>query len=98
KNAIDIASRPWGANSFADKPGAVIGASIGSAGSSMAQQHLRNVLAYLDIPTLPQPEVFIHFKDGMIADDGTIANEETRKFLQGFVDKFVAWAKRFAGN
>ncbi|NLT70514.1 MAG: NAD(P)H-dependent oxidoreductase [Verrucomicrobiaceae bacterium] len=96
KNALDIASRPWGTNSFAGKPGAVLGASIGSAGTSMAQQHLRNVLAYLDIPTLPQPEVFIHFKDGMIGDDGTIANESTREFLQGFVDKYVAWVKRFA--
>lgn len=98
KNALDIASRPWGANSFAGKPGAVLGASIGSAGTSMAQQHLRNVLAYLDIPTLPQPEVFIHFKDGMIEDDGTIANEGTREFLQGFVDKYVAWVKRFTDN
>ncbi len=98
KNAIDIASRPWGTNSFAGKPGAVIGASIGAAGTSMAQQHLRNVLSYLDIPTLPQPEVFIHFKDGMIEDDGTIANEGTQQFLQGFVDKYVAWVKRFAGN
>src|SRR5688572_14404715 len=56
KNAIDIASRPWGTNSFAKKPGAVIGASIGSGGTSMAQQHLRNVMAYLDIATLGQPE------------------------------------------
>jgi chromate reductase len=95
KNAIDIASRPWGTNSFAGKPGAVIGASIGTAGSSMAQQHLRNVLAYLDVHTLGQPEVFMHFKDGMIDTEGKIASEDTRKFLQGFVDRYVAWIKRF---
>lgn len=97
KNAIDIASRPWGTNSFAGKPGAVIGTSIGSTGTAMAQQHLRNVLAYLDVPLLAQPEVFIHFKDELIADDGTIASEGTRKFLQGFVDKYTAWVKQFAG-
>ena len=96
KNAIDIASRPWGTNSFAGKPGAVIGASIGSTGTALAQQHLRNVLAYLDVPLLAQPEVFIHFKDELIADDGTIANADTRKFLQGFVDNYVAWVRRFA--
>ena len=95
KNAIDIASRPWGTNSFAGKPAAVTGASIGSTGTSMAQQHLRNVLAYLDVPTLTQPEVFIHFKDDLIADDGSIANDGTRKFLQGFVDSYVAWVRRF---
>lgn len=95
KNAIDIASRPWGTNSFAGKPGAVIGTSIGSTGTAMAQQHLRNVLAYLDVPTLAQPEVFIHFKEDLIADDGTIGNDGTRKFLQGFVDNYAAWVRRF---
>ena len=95
KNAIDIASRPWGTNSFAGKPGAVIGASVGSAGTSMAQQHLRNVLAYLDIPTLPQPEIFLHFKEGMFDSEGRIENADTQKFLQGFVDRYVAWVKRF---
>ena len=97
KNAIDIASRPWGTNSFAGKPAAVIGASIGTGGTALAQQHLRNVLAYLDVPVRGQPEVFIHFKDGLIADDGTINNDGTRKFLQNFVDIYVAWIKRFAG-
>jgi chromate reductase len=95
KNAIDIASRPYGTNSFAGKPGAVMGASPGSAGTSMAQQHLRNVLAYLDVRTLAQPEVFIHFKEGMIDSEGKIENDRTQKFLQGFVDQYVAWVKRF---
>jgi chromate reductase len=94
KNAIDIASRPWGTNSFAGKPAAVIGVSVGAQGGAMAQQHLRNVLAYLDVPTLAQPEVFIHAKDGLFAEDGSIANEGTQKFLQGFVDRYVAWVKR----
>jgi chromate reductase len=97
KNAIDIASRPWGTNSFAGKPGAVIGTSIGSTGTAMAQQHLRNVLAYLDVPMLAQPEVFIHFKDDLIAEDGSIASDSTRKFLQGFVDTYTAWIKHFTG-
>ncbi|OOG40889.1 NAD(P)H-dependent oxidoreductase [Rhodanobacter sp. C05] len=96
KNAIDIASRPWGTNSFAGKPGAVIGTSIGSTGTALAQQHLRNVLTYLDVPVLAQPEVFIHFKDELIADDGSINSDGTRKFLQGFVDNYTAWIRRFA--
>ena len=96
KNAIDIASRPWGTNSFAGKPGGVIGASIGSAGTSMAQQHLRNIMAYLDIPTLGQPETFIHFEDGMIDDQGNIGSERTTKYLQTFLDAYIAWVKRMA--
>jgi chromate reductase, NAD(P)H dehydrogenase (quinone) len=96
KNAIDIASRPWGTNSFAGKPGAVIGASIGSTGSALAQQHLRNVLAYLDVPLLGQPEVFVHFKDdGPVDANGDITVDSTRKFLQGFVDRYVPWVHAF---
>lgn len=96
KNAIDTASRPYGDGAFDGKPAAVIGTSPGAAGTAMAQQHLRNVLAYLDVPTLAQPEVFIHFKEDLIADDGSVANDSTRKFLQGFVDDYVAWIRRFA--
>src|SRR5512146_282535 len=64
KNAIDNASRPYGQNAWAGKPAGVLGASIGQIGSALAQQHLRNILAYLDVPTLGQPEVFLHVKDG----------------------------------
>jgi chromate reductase len=92
KNAIDIASRPWGTNSFAGKPGAVIGASIGATGSALAQQHLRNVLAYLDVPLLGQPEVFVQFKDdGPVDASGEITADSTRQFLQGFVDRYAQW-------
>lgn len=99
KNAVDIASRPWGTNSFAGKPGAVIGASIGATGSALAQQHLRNVLAYLDVAVLAQPEVFVQFKnDDLIDAEGNIANDDTRKFLQGFADRYVAWLRTHARN
>ena len=94
KNAIDIASRPWGTNSFAGKPAGVLGISIGAIGTALAQAHLRNVLAYLDVPTLAQPEVFLQMKDGLIDEDGSIGNDDTRKFLQGFVDKYVAWVEK----
>lgn len=98
KNAIDIASRPWGRNSFAGKPGAVIGASIGAVGTAVAQHHLRSSMAYLDIATLGQPEVYLHFRNDVIDPDGTIADESTRKFLQGFVDVYAKWVERFVGK
>ncbi|WP_114240076.1 NADPH-dependent FMN reductase [Dyella sp. C9] len=95
KNAIDIASRPWGTNSFRGKPGAVIGISVGATGTALAQQHLRNVLSYLDVATEGQPEVFIQNKEGLFDAEGHIGNEGTQKFLQGFVDRYVAWVKQF---
>jgi len=91
KNAIDLGSRPYGDSAFAGKPAAVIGASVGAIGGALAQQHLRNILAYLDMPTLGQPEAFIHFKEGLIAEDGSIGNPSTATFLGGFVDAFLDW-------
>ena len=96
KNALDHASRPYGQNAWAGKPGAVTGASIGAIGTAMAQQHLRNILAYLDVPVLGQPEAFIHVKDGLFDDKGNIG-ADSRKFLQGWMDSYVAWVRKHAG-
>ncbi len=95
KNAIDHASRPYGQNAWAGKPAGVIGASVGALGTAMAQQHLRNVLAYLDVPTMGQPEAFVQAKDGMFDVAGNIG-EGNKKFLQGWMDKYVAWVKKNA--
>lgn len=94
KNAIDHASRPYGDNAWAHKPAGVVGISMAAAGSAMAQQHLRNVLTYLDVPTLMQPEVFIQMKDGLFDEQGGIASGETRTFLQHWMNRYVAWVKR----
>ena len=96
KNAIDHASRPYGENAWAGKPAGVMGASIGAQGIAMAQQHLRNTLAYLDVPTLGQPEAFIHVKEGLFDENGDIGIEDTRKFLQSWMDRYVAWVKKLA--
>ncbi|MFP7721886.1 NADPH-dependent FMN reductase [Lysobacter sp. A3-1-A15] len=93
KNAIDHASRPYGKSAFAGKPAGVIGVSVGAIGTAMAQQHLRNVLAYLDMPTLGQPEAFIHAKDGLFDDAGNIG-PASKEFLQGWTDAFLAWVKQ----
>lgn len=95
KNAIDIASRPWGTNSFAGKPGALIGTSMGAMSTALAQQHLRNICVFLDIPLLQQPEAFVRYKEGLIADDGSVTDESVGTFLGNFVDKYVAWVSRF---
>ncbi|TAM42607.1 MAG: NADPH-dependent oxidoreductase [Burkholderiaceae bacterium] len=93
KNAIDQASRPYGASAWAGKPAGVIGVSVGAIGTAMAQQHLRNVLAYLNVPTLGQPEAFVQAREGLFGADGGIGIEDTKKFLQGWMDKFAAWVK-----
>ncbi len=90
KNAIDHASRPYGESVWAGKPAGVLGISPGAAGTALAQQHLRNILAFLDVPTLGQPEGFIQAKEGLFTEDGGIG-EGSRQFLQNWMDRFAAW-------
>lgn len=96
KNALDHASRPYGKNAWAGKPGGVIGASIGAMGTAMAQQHLRNMLGYLDMPTLGQPEMFLQNKHGLLTEGGGIGDESTKQFLQKFLDRFAEFVKQHA--
>lgn len=97
KNAIDHASRPYGQSAFAGKAAGVIGASVGTIGTALAQQHLRNVLAYLDVATLGQPEAFIHATDGLFDADGNIG-AGSREFLQGWMDKYADFIRSHAAK
>ena len=92
KNALDHGSRPYGQNAWSGKRGGVLGVSPGAAGTAMAQQHLRNVLSYLDVHLLAQPEGYIQHKDGLIDADGNIG-PDSKKFIQTWMDKYVAWVK-----
>lgn len=95
KNAIDHASRPYGQSVWGGKPGGVIGVSVGTIGTAIAQQHLRNMLAYLDVPTLGQPECFIQMKEGLFDSSGNIG-PDSQQFLKGWMDRYVAWVKSHA--
>lgn len=95
KNALDHASRPYGKSAWAGKPAGVIGVSPGAIGTALAQQHLRNILAYLDMPTLGQPEAFIQAKDDLFAPDGAIG-AGSRKFLQEWMDRYAGWIRHHA--
>ncbi len=94
KNAIDQGSRPWGKSSWGGKPAAVLGISPGAAGTCMAQQHLRNMLAFLDMPTLGQPEMFLQMREGMFNADGSVG-EGSQAFLQKWMDTYTAWIRKF---
>lgn len=96
KNALDHGSRPYGQSAWGGKPAGVIGASIGAIGTALAQQHLRNVLAYLDMPTMGQPEAFLQVREGMFDEQGNLG-EASKKFVQNWVDHYVAWVKKHVG-
>lgn len=93
KNALDHASRPPGDSAWAGKPAGVIGVSIGANGTAMAQQHLRNVLAYLDMPTLGQPEAFVYHREDTFADDGALAGK-SRDLAEKWLTAYLAFVAR----
>jgi chromate reductase, NAD(P)H dehydrogenase (quinone) len=94
KNAIDWASRPWGTNSFARKPSAVIGASPGKIGTAVGQQHLRSILAFCNSPLMNAIEAYIEFTPGLIDDAGKVTNESTEKFLRDYMEEFCGFIQR----
>jgi len=73
-----------------------LGASVGAIGTAVAQQHLRNILAYLDVPTLGQPEAFIHAKEGLFDEAGNIG-PDSKKCFQHWMDQYIAWVRQHAG-
>lgn len=95
KNALDIASRPFGQNVWGGKPGAVISTSPGKPGAFGANHHLRQVLAFLNVYTMQQPEVYLGGVDKILDAQGNITDDGTRKFLQAAADAFAAWVRRF---
>jgi chromate reductase len=94
KNAIDWASRPYGQNSFARKPCAVIGASTGAIGTAVAQQHLRSLLSFCNAPQMNSPEAYIHFRKDMFDDDDNVIDESTAGFLHKYMAEYRGFVER----
>ena len=88
KNAIDVASRPYGQGALAGKPAAIISTSIGAIGGFGANHHLRQSLCFLNMPVLEQPEAYIGGTGSLFDDAGQLTNEGTRDFLTGFGKAF----------
>lgn len=94
KNAIDVASRPYGQSAWQGKPGAVISVSPGAIGGFGANHHLRQSLVFLDVPAMQQPEAYIGGAAKLFDDAGRLTNPSTREFLQTFGEAFARWVER----
>jgi chromate reductase len=94
KNALDWGSRPWGQSVWANKPTAIIGASIGGIGTAVAQQSLRSTLSFLNTRLMTSPEGYIHFTPGLVDDDGNVTVPSTETFLRAFMTAFAEYTLR----
>lgn len=95
KNALDLASRPWGTNSFAGKPVAVAGASIGAVGTAVAQAHLRTILGFFDAVVMGQPEAYIQLTEDSFDPTG-VPSASLAAFLRTFTGRFEDFVQRHA--
>ena len=96
KNAIDIASRPYGQSAWDGKPGAVISVSPGAIGGFGANHHLRQSLTFLNVPAMQQPEAYIGGGGDLFDAAGALKKPETKQFLEKFLLAFEQWIGRTA--
>ncbi len=93
KNALDVASRPYGQSAWNGKPGAVISVSPGALGAFGANHHLRQSLVFLNVPVMQQPEAYIGGAAKLFDPAGKLVNDDTREFLRKFMQAFAAWVE-----
>lgn len=81
KNAIDFLSRPYGTNPFAGKPALICGVSIGKVGTAVAQAHLRDICAFLDMQLIGQPELYLGPASELFDDAGDLTQDSTKQLV-----------------
>src|ERR1700726_2539793 len=94
KNAIDVASRPYGKSSFLGKPAGIISNSPGPLGGVSAAKHLQNILPGISGPILGQPEMHLNGVGDAFDDKGHLIKEALQKVLQQYIDAYAAFLEK----
>jgi chromate reductase, NAD(P)H dehydrogenase (quinone) len=94
KNAIDWVSRPYVDNAWSGKPAAIMGASTGTIGTARAQYHLRQIMVFLNMFPLNQPEVMIGNASARFDLAGNLTDESTREHIRKQLAALVTWTRR----
>ena len=99
KNAIDIASRPYGQSGFGSKkPAAVVSVSPGALGGFGANHHLRQSLVFLDLVVMAQPEMYVNNAAKLFDASGALAADDTKALFTKFGAAFTAWVAQHAAK
>ena len=96
KNAIDWASRPYGDSAWNGKPAAIMGASVGGIATARAQYHLRQMMVFLNMFPVNQPEVMIGNAGNKFDEQGNLTDEKTKDFIRQLLKNLVEWTQRIA--
>jgi len=91
KYAIDVGSRPYGKNVWDGKPAAIVSVSPGAIGGFGANQHLRQSLVFINVPTMQQPEAYVGGAAKLFDENGKLTKDSTRDFMKKFMMSFATW-------
>jgi chromate reductase, NAD(P)H dehydrogenase (quinone) len=94
KNAIDVASRPYGKSSFLGKPMGIISNSPGPLGGVSAAKTLQNVLPGISGPIMGQPEIYLNAVGDAFDDKGELTKESLKTVLQQYIDAYATFVER----
>jgi chromate reductase len=94
KNAIDWASRPYGDSAWNGKPAAIMGASIGGIATARAQYHLRQIMVFLNMFPINQPEVMIGNASERFDEQGNLTDDDTKDYIRRLLQSLVEWTRR----
>src|SRR5579872_6860263 len=94
KNAIDVASRPYGKSSFLGKPVGIISNSPGPLGGVSAAKTLQNILPGISGPILGQPETYLNAIGDAFDEKGNLTKESLQKVLQQYLDAFAVFVEK----
>lgn len=95
KNAIEWGTRPYGDNSFDEKPAGIMSASVGILGGVRAQYHLRQILVSPNMHVMNYPEVMVGQAKEKFNEVGELVDESTQKRVKEFLAAFAEWVKKF---
>ena len=95
KNALDVASRPYGQNKWGGKPGAIVSSSMSPLGAEGANLMLRQPMVFLNVYIMQQPEAYISYSWELFDEQNNLKNEDTRTFLQNWINAFAEWVYKF---
>jgi chromate reductase len=97
KNAIDVASRPYGKSSFLGKPVGIVSNSPGPLGGVSAAKHLQNILPGIAGPILQQPEIYLNGVGDAFDAAGNLTKDSLKTVLQQYIDAFAAHVAKNQG-
>lgn len=95
KNALDIASRPYGQSVLAGKPVAIASQSPGAMGGMAANHAVRLAAMSMNMPAMPQPEIYLANAEQSFSADGTLTDAAPAALMTHFMEAFAVWANRF---